>query len=56
MRLTQLSYLLARHQDVQRQLRKECTDLPSFQSGELPTPSEIKGMKLLANVLQEGIR
>ncbi|MCJ1283495.1 hypothetical protein MMC26_002825 [Xylographa opegraphella] len=48
--------LLAKHQVVQQQLRKECTDLPSFISGGLPTPSEIKGMKLLGNVLQEVLR
>ncbi|MCJ1432813.1 hypothetical protein MMC27_002170 [Xylographa pallens] len=48
--------LLARNQDIQRQLRKECIDLPSFRSGSLPTSSEIKGMKLLGNVLQEVLR
>ena len=51
-----LSNLLARNQDIQRQLRKECIGLPSFKSGSLPTPSEIKGMKLLGNVLREGMR
>ncbi|MCJ1392480.1 hypothetical protein MMC18_005347 [Xylographa bjoerkii] len=48
--------LLAKNQDIQRQLRAECMDLPSFKSGGLPTASEIKGMKFLGNVLQEVLR
>lgn len=48
------STLLAQNQGVQAKLRQECLDLPSFRNGNLPTPTEIKGMNYLGNVLREG--
>jgi cytochrome P450 len=48
--------LLALYKDDQERLRSECTSLPSFKSGTLPTPTEIKGMKYLEYVLKEVLR
>ena len=45
---------MAKNPDIQQQLRKECLNIPSYWSGELPTPAELKEMKMLDNVLKEG--
>ena len=47
---------LARHQDIQADLRAECLNLESFRTGSFPTAAEVKGMKLLNNVLSETLR
>ena len=47
---------LARHQDIQEELRNASLDLESHRAGNLPTVGEIKSMKLLENVLHESLR
>lgn len=47
--------MLAKHPEIQQQLRKECLDIPSHSNGELPTPTELKDMKMLDNVFKEGL-
>ena len=46
--------MLAKHPEIQEALRKECTSISSHLTGDLPTPEELKNMKLLDNVLKEG--
>lgn len=47
--------MLAKHPEIQQQLRKECLNIPSYSAGGLPTPAELKDMKVLDNVLKEGL-
>ena len=48
------SRLLAQNSEVQRRLRTECLSLPSYKAHNLPEKDEMKNMKYLNNIIQEG--
>ena len=48
--------LLARHQDIQNELRTASLNLDSHHENGLPTVKEIKSMSILENVLNETLR
>ena len=48
------SRLLAQNPEIQQRLRAECLSLPSYKAHNLPEKDEMKNMKYLNNVIQEG--
>ena len=48
------SRLLAQNPEVQQRLREECLSLPSYQAHNLPEKDEMKNLKYLNHVIQEG--
>ena len=48
------SRLLAQHPEVQQRLRAECLALSSYKSNDLPGKDELRNMKYLRNVINEG--
>ena len=49
------SRLLAQNPEVQQRLRTECLSLPSYKAHNLPEKDEMKNMKYLNNIIQEGL-
>ena len=48
------SRLLAQHPEVQNRLRAECLALSSYKANNLPDKGELKNMKYLKDVIDEG--